>query len=321
MRKTAEKIKTYLHVRPLAFITDEAYQLASLKHAPDMADVIWEVKRAFEKGIAPERSVHGSSGTFFLKDCESKPIAVFKPEKCMHEVAAYRLDYAHFAGVPQTVITTLEHPLFSGKLTGACQFFVKDSITAVEIDRRQYIHFSAASVRKMATLDMRIMNEDRHSSNILIVDQKQMVPIDHGYIFPRELNEMHMTWIDWKQAATQFSESELSYISLLDPEKDRRMLLDEMYLEELFANRGFIATVLLKMAAIRHLTPMEIGGLMVRKRPGHKECSRFELLIENIKKRNAPSWTLFSRYVYEEVEKILDFYEKINQQTHQTANC
>lgn len=306
MRKTADKIKKYLQIHPHALLDDKAYQLASLRHAPDMAGVIWEVKRAFEKGIAPERSLHGSSATFFLKDCDSRPIAVFKRDQSFHELAAYRLDRNHFAGVPQTVITTLEHPLFAGKITGSCQYFVKDSVTAVEIDRRLFENFSAASVRRIATLDIRMMNEDRHTSNILVLNQKEMIPIDHGYIFPRDLSSIHLTWIDWCQAATHFTETELSYIALIEPERDRRMLLEEIHLEEIFANRLFVATVLLKIGAIRGLSAKEIGNLMTRRRPEHKEISRFEYLIENLKERNPANWQLFSRYVYDEVEKLLD---------------
>jgi len=306
MRKTADKIKNYLRIYPQALLNDEAYQLASLKHAPDMADVIWEVKRAFQKGIAPERSLHSSSGTFFLKDCDGEPIAVFKKDQSLHEFAAYRLDHNHFAGVPQTVITTLEHPAFEGKQTGACQSYVKDSITAVEIDRRLFEHFSSASVRRIATLDIRVMNEDRHSSNILVINQKEMVPIDHGYTFPRDLSSIQFTWADWLQAMTHFNEVELSYISLIEPERDRHLLMEEIHFEEIFANRLFVATVLLKLGAIRGLCAANLGNLMARKRPGHKELSCFEHLVEKIKQRNPSNWQAFSRYVYGEVDKLLD---------------
>jgi len=321
MRKTADKIKSYLFTYPLTFVTDEAYQLASLKHAPDMADVIWEVKRALKKGIAPERSLSGTSGTFFLKDCEGEPIAVFKKEHCLHELAAYRLDYKHFAGVPQTALTTLEHPLLEGKQTGSCQMFVHDSMEAMKIDRSRYHELSASSIRRIASLDIRMMNEDRHSSNILVINQKEIIPIDHGFIFPRDLSRIYMSWIDWNQASTNFTERELSYISLLDAEQDRRMLMEEMHFEEIFANRLYVATVLLKLFAIRGKTPQEIGKLMSCTQPVAKESSRFEYVLEKIRKRNPPNWALFSRYVYEEVEKFLDHYEKISESEDQQTYC
>jgi hypothetical protein len=320
MRKTVDKVKNYLHHHPHVFITDAAYQLSSLKHAPEMAEIIWEVKKALDKGIPPERSLHGSTATLFLKDCNGSPIAVFKNERCLYELIAYRLDYGHFAGVPQTVLTTLDHPLLGGRQTGSCQMFVQHAMTAVEMDQRLYPHFSASSVRRIAALDIRMMNEDRHSSNILIVNQKEIVPIDHGFVFPHFLSDIYLTWVDWAQAATHFTEAELSYISLLDPEQDRRMMLDEMHFEEMLANRLFVATVLLKLFAVRRKTAAEIGKILARKHPpGVKEATRFELLLEKIKERNPANWLLFTRYVYEEVEKFFDYYEKISEPEHQST--
>ena len=321
MRKTVDKVKNWMGSRPCALITDEAYQLASLRHAPDMADVIWEVKRAFEKGIDPESCSHGASPTYFLKDCEGRPIAVFKKDNCWQEVAAYRLDYHHFAGVPQTVITTLEHPLW-GKATGSCQYFVKEAITAVELDRRLYDNFFPTAVRRIAALDIRMMNTDRHSSNILVVDERAPIPIDHGFILPYTLSDLYFGWMEWGPAATFFSDAEISYLSLLDPEEDRRMLIDELHIDELRANRLFVSTILLKMAAIRKLKTVEIGRLMTRGRikPLKKshELSAFECLLEILKVRNPHNWTLFSHYVYEEVEKTIDLYEKTCEQKDRT---
>lgn len=320
MRKTADKIKGYLQARPHAWVTDGAYHLASLKHAPDMADVIWEVKRAMEIGIGPEMSMHGSHGTFFLKDCEGRPIAIFKLNQCCQEVIAYRLDHHHFAGVPQTVFTTLEHPFLEGKKTGSCQLFVKESVAAVEVDRRLVTHFSALSLRRIATLDIRTMNQDRHTSNLLVVGNKEIIPIDHGFILAHDLGEIHMSWIEWPQAATPFTETERAYLSLLDPEQDRRMLIDEFFVEEFLANRVFVATILLKLAAIRGFTAATLALIMTRRHRMSDECSHFERLIGMIKERNPPNWTIFSRTVYEEVEKFLDVYEKISQPAYQSVD-
>lgn len=125
MKKTADKIKRLVKRKPNAFLTDHAYQLASLRYAPEMSEVIWEVKQAFARGIDPEPCFHGCSDTFFLKDLEDEPIAVFKLEHSHRELAAYRMDHQNFAGVPPTVLTTLDHPLWGGVKTGSCQLFVK----------------------------------------------------------------------------------------------------------------------------------------------------------------------------------------------------
>ncbi len=309
MRKTAQKIKHLMVEKRPFVLPDESYHLATLKYAPDMAEVIWEVKRAFAKGIEPTRSTHGTSQTYFLNDCEGVPIAVFKRFNFYRELAAYRLDYDHFAGVPQTVLTTLEHP-FWGKATGSCQLYVPHSITAVELEKNQFRHFLPSMVRRIASLDIRTMNEDRHTSNLLVVDEKKPIPIDHGFILPRRLDRGDFVWLEWQQAATPFSEFELSYISLLDPEEDRRILIDELYFEERRANRLFIATVLLKLGALRGLTPLEIGKLLNKKE--HNDLSPFEFIIEKLRKKNPPNWSLFSPCVYDEVKKTLDTtYEPI----------
>ncbi len=321
MRKTANKIKSLVEKNPKILITDEAYQLATLRFAPEMAEVIWEVKRAFEKVLEAEACMSGCSDTYFLKDLEDRPIAVFKLERCLRELAAYRMDYRHFANVPPTVMTTLDHAQWGGLKTGSCQLFVKGSVSAVELDTRLFEKFSAASVRRLATLDIRIMNEDRHTSNILVKDLKHVIPIDHGFCFPRDLGEMHMGWKEWIQATTPFSGSELAYISLLDPEEDRQVLLDELHFDERPANRLFVATVVLKLAAARLLCSSQIGEIMTRQRSGHQILSRFEHLIETLRDRNPPNWTLFSRYVYEEVERTLDCYEKeINQYSDKSTH-
>jgi|GEM_PF-6695694 len=315
MRKTAEKVKHLFVKKPALLITDAAYQLASLRHAPEMADVIWEAKRAMERGVTPESSTQGSCATFFLKDCEHRPIAVFKRDHYLREVAAYRLDYEHFAGVPPTVIATLDHPIWGGKATGSCQYFIPDAVACVAVEHTERAHFSAACVRRIAALDIRLMNEDRHTSNILVsACKRELIPIDHGFILAHDLSDVHFDWLPWEQSTTPFSEKELSYIALLDPERDKNLLLEEWGIEELRANRLYVATVLLQLGALRNLSPFAIGNILSRKRLGmlQKDTnpSIFELLLDQIKQRNPTNWTIFSRFVYEEVQRTLDHYEK-----------
>ena len=315
MRQTVEKVKHLFVKRPSLLVTDEAYQLASLRYAPEMADVIWEVKRAFAQNILPEASPHGACGTFFLKSCEHQPIAVFKRDQYRREVAAFRLDHERFAGVPPTVVTTLEHPIWGGKATGSCQYFMPDTITVVEAQSADLSHFSATCVRRIASLDIRLMNEDRHTSNILVSSCRRLLtPIDHGFIFAQDLSGVHFDWLPWEQAGTPFNDRELSYISFLDPQRDRNLLIDELGIEERRANRLFVATVLLQMGALRRFTALELGKILSRKRLGllRKDIvpSYFEMLLEKLKERNPPNWTIFSRIVYEEVQRTLDDYEK-----------
>lgn len=305
MRNTADKVKRTLQKMPHPFVSDEAYQMASLKYAPEMADVIWEIKRAFAMGVAPEQTPYGASSTFILKDCDGCPLAVFKPCHYYNELIAYRLDHKNFAGVPPTVLTTLEHPAFEGKKMGSCQLYISGGFAAVEANQQLFDSLIPSSIRKMASLDLRVLNEDRHTSNILIVN-KEAIPIDHGFILPRNLSQIHLAWSDWQPAETSFSREERSYISWLDPFEDRKILLEEFFLEEKIANRFFVATILLKQAVEKNFKPQTIARIVSRKKPGRGDFSHFELMIEKIKTRNPRNRPQFYRCVYEEVERLLD---------------
>ncbi|MCH9627832.1 MAG: hypothetical protein S4CHLAM2_14780 [Chlamydiales bacterium] len=309
MRPTVKKVSRFLTYHPEVFINDPAYQLSTLRHAPEMSDVIWEVKRALKKGISPEKSMQGTSETYFLKDEEGKPLAVFKLEHYLQEYATYRLDHKGFSGVPPTVIAAFTHPLFGGEATGSCQLYVEDSISAVELSESVFTGFSPAPIRRIAQLDIRVLNADRHTSNILICDETEAVPIDHGFALPRELGSVHFAWMFWNQAATPFSEEEQSYIAWIDPEKDRALLIEETGLSEKIANRLYVATMLLKMGVMRGFYPHNIGDIVAKTRDRRAPDSKFELLIKRLLERGAEDWTTFTRYVNEEIECTLGEYE------------
>ncbi len=309
MRPTVQKVSRFLAYHPEVFVNDPAYQLRTLRHAPEMSDVIWEVKRALKKGIAPEKSAQGTSQTYFLKDEDGRPLAVFKQEHYLQEYATYRLDHKRFAGVPPTVIAAFTHPLFGGEATGSCQLYVEDSISAVELADQAYGGFSPAPIRRIAQLDIRVINADRHSSNILICNETEAVPIDHGFALPSELGSVHFVWMCWNQAATPFSEEEQSYISWIDPEKDRALLIEETGLAEGVANRLYVATMLLKMGVMRGLYPHNIGDMLSKTYSRSAPDSKFELLIKRLLERGAENWTTFTQYVNEEIERILGEYE------------
>lgn len=307
LRKSVHKIQHLFESNRNLLVTDPAYQLASLKHAPEMADLIWEVKEAFKKEILPIACDTHNPSSFFLRDCEGRAIAIFKTENYWREIAAYRLDHRHFASVPPTVITTLEHPSW-GKFTGSCQLLISETVEAVTLNRLSFQEISAPGIRRMASLDIRVMNSDRHTSNILINEQKEPIPIDHGYILPGQLKGLHFVWLDWSQSATLFNDHELTYISLLDPEEDRSMLIDELQIEEKRANRFFVASIFLKIGAGRGLTARDIGNLMVC--PTKEQNSSFETIFQKINQKSQSNWNLYSNNAYNEIEKFLDGHEK-----------
>jgi hypothetical protein len=309
MRSTVQKISRFLIFHPDVFVNDPAYQLATLRHAPEMSDVIWEVKRALEKGVDPIRTEHGTSETYILRGEDERPIAIFKLEHFIREYAAYRLDHNRYANIPPTVITTLCHPKLGGKVTGSCQLFVEKAIAAVELGDSAVKAFSPSAVRRMAQFDIRLMNEDRHTSNILILDKEEIYPIDHGYVLTSELGRVNFVWMFWEQSATPFSYEEHYYISSLDPEKDRSFLIEEMGIREKIANRFYVSSMLLKLGSSHGFYPNQIGDILSRTYHRSSPQSNFEILIERLLERGAEDWTTFTKHVNEEIAVILEEYE------------
>lgn len=306
MRSSAEKIKKACLGK---FINDEAYHLSSLRHAPEMSKIVHEIKKALAAGISPVKAEHSTSDVFLLKSRDEENIAVFKLDRYIHEYAAYRMDHEHYAGVPPTVITTLEHPLWEGKKTGSCQLYMDHHRVAVEMDSADYKKLPAQFIRRMALLDLRLVNGDRHTSNMLIKKDLELIPIDHECILQQDFGLNGLTWINWHQTSSPFSEEELSYLSRLDPEKDRRILIDELELEEARANCLYVSTAFLKCAAFRKIPIQKIGNFYKNpKNFNQKNPTVFKELLQNLEKFSSSNWTLFSFRVYEEVEKILDRY-------------
>ncbi len=308
MRQTVRKVSHFLATHPDVFVNDPAYQLATLRHAPEMSEVIWEVKRALEMGIAPIKSDLATTETYILHGEDERPLAIFKGNSYMREYAAYRLDHKRFANVPPTVVTTLCAPEFGGAQTGSCQLYVEDSIVAVELSWEDVGRFSPSSIRRMAQFDIRLLNEDRHTSNILIRNGVEAIPIDHGFALSPHLGKIDYVWKYWEQASTPFSDEEHAYISYLDPEKDRALLIEEMGLEEKAANRHYVSTMLLKLGALNGLCPDQLGGMLCKIR-GIEADTKFEILIGRLLERNARDWTIFTKYVNEEIKVILEEYE------------
>lgn len=128
-------------------------------------------------------------------------------EGAFREVAAYILDHpisGHrslfgdekgFAGVPPTFVVKCLHKGFNypGDLTakiGSMQMFVENNGSCEDVGPGA---FPVKEVHKIAVLDIRLANADRHAGNILISteednDQNVLIPIDHGYCLPTSVS-------------------------------------------------------------------------------------------------------------------------------------
>ncbi|KAF3442190.1 hypothetical protein FNV43_RR16106 [Rhamnella rubrinervis] len=214
-------------------------------------------------------------------------------ETGFRELAAYLLDHGGFAGVPPTALVKISNVAFN--LNNAATAVVSSStVVPYKIASLQHFvdhdydagelgpsGFSVASVHRIGIFDVRLLNLDRHAGNILVkkhdddvqhmsnniyaVGAAELVPIDHGLCLPEWLDDPYFEWLHWPQASVPFSESEVDYISNLDPFKDAELLRAELpSLREACIRVLVLCTIFLKQAAAAGLCLAEIGEMMSR---------------------------------------------------------
>jgi hypothetical protein len=288
----------------------QAYHLPSLIKAPEMAAVICEIHQAFKKGIAPIVNPGGTSQSYLIKDSSGEYICIFKPfcvgfKEAVRELAAFRLDHDHFAGVPATVQTTLSHRALKGVRSGILQLYI-DGVPLVNCDP----HLIPSQIRRIAILDIRILNPDRHRSNLLYLPKtNKLVPIDHGSSLTTTPYIANFVWLSWKATHLPFSKKERDYIEAIDPIRDAHILKDELHFEEDNVVWFVIATHFLKEWAKRGYCASDIGKMVFRE-PGKKMPYSFPSLLENVhrklQRKSFSGWESYSKMACDEVEKVLD---------------
>jgi len=198
----------------------------------------------------------------------------------LRERAAYLLDKQHFANVPQTLIVRIPRKYFglgaSGQTyKGSFQKFVPNSSHAWDHYSILPSFFSGAQghkipvheIHKIAILDLRTLNCDRHLKNFLIDPSWHAHPIDHGFTLPAKVSSLRFNWMYFNQSKQPFSKEDLNYIAQLDPEADAAFLQRKLpQLGRECLSRIKIAGMLLKKGAQANLTPYQIGELMIGKK-------------------------------------------------------
>ncbi|CAH8390169.1 unnamed protein product [Eruca vesicaria subsp. sativa] len=216
------------------------------------------------------------------------------------EVAAYLLDKDGFAKVPPTALVKISHWIFNvnngvnaskrmekmlvSKIASLQQFIPHD----YDASEHGTSSFPVSAVHRIGILDIRILNTDRHSGNLLVrkldgvgmFGQVELVPIDHGLCLPETLEDPYFEWIHWPQASIPFSEDELKYIASLNPFEDCEMLRRELPMVREASLRVLVlCTIVLKEAAAYGLCLAEIGEMMTREvRGGDEEPSEIEVV-------------------------------------------
>jgi len=220
-------------------------------------------------------------------------------EAALRECAAYLLDHDNFTKVPVTDLVLCNHHAFykerivlkeeleyeevirsprlppTSKIKlGSFQSFIQHDGNCEEIGPAMISKFPVEEVQKIAQLDIRLMNNDRHGGNILYRKIKnsqgdltyELIPIDHGYTLPSTLDEAWFEWLHWPQAKQKISEPVLEYIKKLDVDHEISLLkkkFDNTIRDEHIGNFK-IANILLKKAASAGLTFYQIGSMIVR---------------------------------------------------------
>lgn len=215
-------------------------------------------------------------------------------EGALREVAAYILDHPAsgrrsflsdepgFSGVPPTVMVRCLRGDGGGAedlKVGSLQKFVKNCGSCEDMGPRL---FPVEEVHKIAVLDLRLANVDRHAGNILVCREEEgkvmLVPIDHGYCLPEHFEDCTFDWLFWPQARQPFDSAALDYINLLDAEKDIALLKFYGWEPSPECSRTFrISTMLLKKGARRGLSPYDIGNILCRETI--KKESKIEKMI------------------------------------------
>lgn len=297
---------------------------------PRFTNLIMQAGKAL-KNHSPTLVEEGLGGTYFIHGEGKKVLGVFKPadedalsvnnpkgyyspsvsrfkqsfvsgETTIRECAAYMLDYDNFSGVPVTDLVLFQHPSFTspnpiftgpynnGKLKiGSFQEFKNNDGSTEELGPD---FLPVDEVHKIAVLDIRIANTDRHEGNILFTKTQNgnsskpeytLIPIDHAFSLPKNLSDIWFCWRNWSQAKKPMSPRTKEYIAKLDVEKDIQLLQSKF--PRIFNDQHFtvmrVTNALLQQGALLDLTFHDLASVICP--PAEDSPSTLELLVEQSK--------------------------------------
>lgn len=142
--------------------------------------------------------------------------------------------------------------------------------------------FDVDQVHAIACLDIRLINQDRHTGNLLVQRNmnNRLIPIDHGCCLPDLdfMDETTFAWLYWPQAKVPLSAVIKAYVATLDSfEQAARMQPLNPPPKAIIALH--VGTSLLKKCVLMGLTLFDIGQLLVRCNPA-VPCPVETLLIK-----------------------------------------
>ena len=233
----------------------------------------------------------------FVGKLHSKGIrkGVLSGEGAAREVAAYLIDDKRIHRVPLTFFAEVFHPYFErsqiqgtvqqdGKITssngviklentklkfGSLQLLKKNNGTSDDFSCRL---FSLEQMQAIAALDIRILNCDRNTGNILVKRSREdgrvsIYPIDHSLSFPDNLSivDWEVCWTVWPQVEQPTNPKLKEYISTLNPRQTCKMLKNLIGMRPICLRNYRIAETLLIKGTELGLTLAEIGKILYKK--------------------------------------------------------
>lgn len=232
------------------------------------------------------------------------PTGIEQREAPLREVVAYLIDEDGYYGVPASALARVTHHTFGGPRLGVIQEFAQNDGASWDVGPNL---FSVSEVQKIAVLDLRLFNCDRHGGNILVRkvstsssnsfrsnqadSNMKLIPIDHAYSLPDHvLSDIWFEWLNWRQSRQPITQEVQRHVSAINIDKTAALLrLLNVRRECIRVMKA--STLLLKKGVAAGLTLFDIGSMVVAKRTKKKtnEPSDLEIIfrqaIEMEKKR------------------------------------
>lgn len=170
------------------------------------------------------------------------------------------------------------------KKVGSLQEFAHAECT---MDDLSFSKVKVEEVHKIAVLDIRTMNADRNTANLLCrrnpedPDFFELIPIDHGYCLRTvaDVCWFDWCWLDWPQLKQPVSEKTKNYILNLDIEADARMLKERLSIPERALDYFRASSKLLQEGIKSGMTLYDVAILCCRNDNAGERQSKLETLI------------------------------------------
>jgi hypothetical protein len=305
--------------------------------SPNLAlqSVATMVQTAFEKGVPPLLIEDGTGGAYFLRSPTHRLVGVFKPsdeepfaqhnpkqhhasldpsvtqqpmsmrhgipvgEMAIRECMAYVADVDHFALVPPTTLAMAQHDGFHTVdiKMGSLQAYCPHDCSAEDMGMSQY---QVENIQAIALLDLRLVNQDRHSGNLLVQRTHgniSVIPIDHGCCLPEYdciADTTPFAWLYWPQAFKPLSAKTKEYIASLSV-ADQLATFAQHWPHVSFPPKAIvtlhIGTLLVQKCVAIGLNVHEMGLLMVSSACASSSRSNNKSIFtnESMKRRNNKS--------------------------------